>query len=142
MMERCAIKSWQIYNENEGATFKIRFGPCNNTSTSGVDSANIHYTKKSASRSARDLKRSRNHTKTTMVTRSQKKKVEGDATELARCMDMTGEPPLLFSPEPVVQPTNTDDCYSSDLDISLPVMSPGQNNQDTPTQSTQVHTLY
>ncbi len=74
MLERstCGIKSWQIYNEHGGVTFKIRFSHAEQTQvTSGV--GNICYAKKSPSKITRDRERSRMNSLNARVTRSKAK---------------------------------------------------------------------
>ena len=121
MLERstCGVKSWQIYNEHGGVTFKIRFSHAEQTQvTPGVE--NICYAKKSPSKVARDRERSRINNENVRVTRSKVKKGNECEIEQPRHGDtITGEPLLADSPEPVtcVQSPVT---FTDDLNASTP----------------------
>ncbi len=118
------MKSWQIYSEKDGLTFKVRFGHSNG-SDSGHNVPNVKYTRSSPSRVARYKKRSQEHN-SVRITRSKSKK-ECDETEQPRTLDSTGEnmgaifspcsvqhSPGLISPDPIITPElNTRQDYIS-----------------------------
>ena len=76
--QRSAVKSWQIYSEKDGVTFRIKFG--NTESGDQLAVVNVGYAKKPPSKLARDKNRVCQR-----ITRSKSKQQED--TELARCVE-------------------------------------------------------
>ncbi len=75
IIQTCTVKSWQIYSEKDGVSFRIRFA---NTENGGqAVEGNVGYVKKPPSKVARDKDRMSKR-----VTRSQSKQTE--ATEMPR----------------------------------------------------------
>ncbi len=66
--QKCTVKSWQIYSEKDGVTFRIKFGQFENGAQ--MAEGNVGYAKKPPSKIARDKDRV-----TQRITRSKSKKL-------------------------------------------------------------------
>ncbi len=128
-----ALKSWQIYDERSGVTFKIRFCSVDN----GGESTGVQYAKKPPSKVKRDKKGSEMHKSETRVTRSQSKNTENvdlNDIEIARNSCSTGEPVI-----PDIVHVQSPVSVHSDINCcSTPVSMHEPDNAPTPTSSSPV----
>ncbi len=105
VLERFTVKTWQIYDEKGGISFKIKF---TNMDKEGLPSGlqNACYTKKSASKQTRDQNRHKQYEMNKRVTRSQARGNDS-SIELPRQNLSTGESEGHFgSPEQVYDPVS------------------------------------
>ncbi len=125
------MKTWQIYDERGGISFKINFAyNLINDNRGGLPTGlqNVCYTKKSPSKQARDQKGNEKHHVTQRMTRSQTPNNDCDI-EYPR-QDLTGEGSDNFiSPVKVCDP------------INIPVCEPLNNTRVYSTPMTSTHNM-
>lgn len=138
LVEKCELKSWQIYNEKFGSTLKIRFGQAGQC----TEPQTVSYAKKSKSRTIRDQKRMDNFISGGVQTRSRVKL--NDSVEKPRCLEHSGMSDNLgLSP---VLPSHIDDSQSpitltSALIPSTPVRESGTEEVSMTSDQASVNTI-
>lgn len=130
VISKSTLKSWQVYDERGGVTFKIRFEGVDN----GRDSPKISacFSKKPPAKTKRDRLRSQISSNEGRMTRSKAKEDIADKSdiEILRDSDTSGKPSL-----PDIGHVQSPVSVHSDLDSSVPEHLAGPNPH-TPVCST------